>query len=203
MDSNRWTNFFRIFLPGSLIWRGDITGKNVYLTFDDGPSGPFTHEILDILDAVNARATFFCVGDNVRRYPDSYEEILRRGHRTGNHTFYHLKGWKTKLNQYVSDVYEAAHLIRSDLFRPPYGKISYLQINRLKKDFKIVMWSVLSMDYDPSFSAEKCLEIVNRNTSNGKIVVFHDSIKAEAKVRYILPRYLAKLKEEGYLFKTF
>ena len=187
-------------LPGALIWRGDPQGKSVYLTFDDGPTGPFTLEILDILDAYEAKATFFCVGENVSRNPDIYRELLLRGHRTGNHTFHHLKGWKTYWKRYLADVSLAAGFIDSDLFRPPYGKISWRQVHHLKKDYRIVMWSLLSLDYDPAVSAEQCLDIVMNNTSPGEIVVFHDNAKAQEKVRHVLPRYLEMLTGEGYRF---
>jgi peptidoglycan-N-acetylglucosamine deacetylase len=200
LDSNGWTNVFRVITPGPLIWRGDPTDKTIYLTFDDGPTGPFSYEILDLLDKYDAKATFFCVGDNVRRHPEIYRELIDRGHRSGNHSYHHLKGWETPWKKYVADVYQAAELIGSDLFRPPYGKISHRQVNHIKKDFNIVMWSLLSLDYDPDFSAEQCLEIVSNNTSPGEIVVFHDNLKAEEKVRFVLPRYLAQLRDEGYKF---
>lgn len=191
---------FRAMLPGSLIWRGDPGTRNVYLTFDDGPTGPFTYEILDILDRHDAKATFFCVGDNVRKYPEIYREIIGRGHRTGNHTFHHLKGWNTYWKRYITDVYLASNFIESDLFRPPYGKISFRQVHHLQKDYRIIMWSLLSLDYDPNFTAGQCLEIVTRNTAPGEIVVFHDNRKAEEKVRVVLPKYLNMLEEEGYTF---
>jgi len=200
LDSNGWTAFFKAMLPGYLTWKGGTEGNTVYLTFDDGPTGPFTYEILDILEEFDARATFFCLGDNVRKNPEIYREIVARGHRTGNHTFHHLKGWNTYWKKYIADVYLARGFIDSSLFRPPYGKITYRQVHHLKKNFKIVMWSLLSLDYDPNFTAEQCLEIVDNNTSPGEIVVFHDNIKAEDKVRYVLPRYLEKLREEGYSF---
>lgn len=186
--------------PGPLIWRGDPADKTIYLTFDDGPTGPFTREIMDLLDRYDAKATFFCVGENVGRFPELYQELLGRGHRTGNHTFHHLKGWKTPWKRYVADVYRAEQAIGSDLFRPPYGKITYRQMHHVKKDFNIVMWSLLSLDYDPAFSAGQCLEIVNNNTSPGEIVVFHDNIKAQEKLRYLLPRYLETLSERGFRF---
>jgi len=200
MDSNDWTGLFRVMLPGSLIWRGDPAERTIYLTFDDGPTGPFTFEILDLLDSYQARATFFCVGENVRKNPAIYREILDRGHRTGNHTFHHLKGWKTPWKKYLSDVYMAGEQIGSDLFRPPYGKISYRQVHHVRKDFNVVMWSLLSLDYDPNFSAGQCLEIVNNNTSPGEIVVFHDNLKSQEKVRFVLPRYLDKMRADGYSF---
>jgi peptidoglycan/xylan/chitin deacetylase (PgdA/CDA1 family) len=200
LDSNGWTSLFRALLPGSLTWKGDPGGKSIYLTFDDGPTGPFTMEVLKILDEFDARATFFCVGENVSKNPEIYQEILRRGHRTGNHTFHHLKGWKTYWKKYLADVYLARNFIDSDLFRPPYGKITYRQVHHLKKDFRIIMWSLLSLDYDASTSASQCLDIVMNKTSPGEIVVFHDNLKAQEKVRYVLPRYLQKLKDEGYRF---
>jgi peptidoglycan/xylan/chitin deacetylase (PgdA/CDA1 family) len=200
LDSNGWTALFRAISPGSLIWKGNPEGKSVFLTFDDGPTDPLTYEILDILDEYNAKATFFCVGDNVRANPEIYREMLKRGHRTGNHTFHHLKGWETHWKKYLDDVCLAKGFIDSDLFRPPYGKISYRQVHHLKKDYRIIMWSLLSMDYDPNFSSQQCLEIVSKNTSPGEIIVFHDNTKARDKVRYVLPRYLKNLRDVGYHF---
>ena len=203
VDSNWLTIFFKIFLPGSLTWQGNNGRKEIFLTFDDAPTGPFTHEILDILDQYGARATFFCVGDNVVKYPDSYAEILRRGHAVGNHSYNHLKGWKTKTTEYIENVRKASGVISSGLFRPPYGKITYGQIKGLEQEYRIIMWSLLSMDYHPQITPEKCLEITVNGLHRGAIVVFHDNRKAEAKVRYALPRFLEEASRQGYRFSLF
>lgn len=203
MDSNWLTIFFKVFLPGSLTWYGKNGGREIYLTFDDAPTGPFTREILEILDHFDAKATFFCVGDNVVKFPAEYDEIIRRGHMVGNHTYNHLKGWKTPADEYTRNVRKASEVISSKLFRPPYGKITYGQIKRLEKEFRIIMWSLLSMDYHPQITPEKCLQITVNGLHQGAIVVFHDNIKAEEKVRYALPRFLEEAKRRGYRFSLF
>lgn len=190
----------RVLLPGPLVWRGPADGNAVYLTFDDAPTGAFTCEILDILDRYGAKATFFCVGENVVRNPETYREILLRGHSTGNHTFNHLKGWKTHVDEYDENTRKAAEVIDSGLFRPPYGLITWRQIHRLKKDYTIVMWSRLTMDYDPDISPEDCLEMSLKELQPGSIIVFHDNAKAVEKVRYALPAFLEKASGEGYKF---
>lgn len=172
--------------------------KTVYLTFDDGPIPDLTEEILGILSKYNANATFFCVGENVERYPDIYDKILERGHSTGNHTHRHLKGWSVNSASYISDIQEAGKHIDSGLFRPPYGLMTYKQAKMLAKKFKVVMWSVLTRDYDPAVGNEECLQIALDGLKPGAIIVFHDNVKAREKVRYALPRLLEHMEREGY-----
>ena len=185
-------------LPASLIWEVKTGEKVVYLTFDDGPITDLTDEILDILEKYDAKATFFCVGENVLRHKDIYARILEKGHSTGNHTHHHMKGWTTNYAEYMDDIREAGKLIDSGLFRPPYGLMTYRQAKALAKEFRVVMWSVLTRDYDPSVSEEECLQTALHGVRPGAIIVFHDNVKALEKVRYTLPRLLEYLEKEGY-----
>jgi peptidoglycan/xylan/chitin deacetylase (PgdA/CDA1 family) len=192
------TGIFTYILPASLVWQVKTEEKKVYLTFDDGPIPGLTDEILDILSEYNAKATFFCVGENVKRYREIYERILAQGHATGNHTHHHLKGWSTNYKEYLDDIREAANYIGSGLFRPPYGLMSYRQAKALSKDYRVVMWSLLTKDYDPAVSREECLQTAMQGIRPGAIIVFHDNIKAREKVLYALPRLLEHLSQEGY-----
>jgi len=192
------TGIFTYVLPASLLWQVKTGKKTVYLTFDDGPIPDLTEEILEILAKYNAKATFFCVGENVERYPDIYNRILESGHSTGNHTHRHLKGWSVNCANYVSDIREAGKLIYSGLFRPPYGLMTYKQAKTLAKDYKVVMWSALTRDYDPAVGNEECLQIALEGLKPGAIIVFHDNLKAREKVRYALPRLLEHMEKEGY-----
>jgi peptidoglycan/xylan/chitin deacetylase (PgdA/CDA1 family) len=171
----------RFLLPG-LHWEVKTTKKEIFLTFDDGPHPEITIQVLDILDKYKAKATFFCVGENVSKYPQTYAEVLKRGHKTGNHTYNHLKGWVTKNKEYHQNIQKCADKVDSKLFRPPYGKIGMTQISRVKKDFSIVMWSVLSRDFDKQLSPEECLKNVVSNSKPGSIVVFHDSLKSSERM---------------------
>jgi peptidoglycan/xylan/chitin deacetylase (PgdA/CDA1 family) len=180
--------------------------NDVYLTFDDGPHPHITPWVLDELKKYDALATFFCIGKNVQLYPDVYERILREGHSTGNHTHNHLNGWKASEGEYLRNVAEAAKQIKSGLFRPPYGKIRAKQAKGIARAMnveraKIVMWDVLSADFDQAFSPEQCLEHVMKNTGAGSIVVFHDSEKASRNLKYILPQILSELSSKGYRFR--
>jgi peptidoglycan/xylan/chitin deacetylase (PgdA/CDA1 family) len=192
------TGIFTYVLPSSLVWQVKTTEKAVYLTFDDGPIPELTEQILEILAKYNAKATFFCVGENVLRYPRLYAKILDQGHSTGNHTHRHLKGWSTNYAEYLDDVEEAASYINSSLFRPPYGLMTYRQAKTLIKDYQVIMWSVLTKDYDPSVGNEECLETAIQGVRPGSIIVFHDNIKAREKVLYALPRLLEYMEKEGY-----
>jgi peptidoglycan-N-acetylglucosamine deacetylase len=192
------TGIFTCVLPASLLWQVKTIKKTVYLTFDDGPIPELTDEILAILEKYNAKATFFCVGENVKRYPEIYGKILENGHSTGNHTHHHLKGWSVKCADYISDIREAGKHISSGLFRPPYGLMTYKQAKALTKEFKVVMWSVLTKDYDPAVGNEECLQIAMGGVKPGAIIVFHDNLKAREKVRYALPRLLEHMEKEGY-----
>jgi len=179
-------------------WSLQGAGRNVYLTFDDGPIPEVTEFVLDTLKEFGCKATFFCVGDNVRKHPELYSRILSEGHRTGNHTYSHKNGWLTKTVNYLEDVREAEKYIQSDLFRPPYGKIKRNQASALMPQYKIIMWDVLSYDFDSEVSAVQCLRNVTENTRPGSVIVFHDSVKAFGKVKQVLPEYLKFLKDNNF-----
>lgn len=190
----------------SYVWSLPADENNVYLTFDDGPHPTITPWVLNQLKQFNAKATFFCIGNNVEKYPDVYQKILDGEHAIGNHTYHHLNGWKTDDSKYIDDVAAAAQLIQSNLFRPPYGRIRNSQAKRIsaamKKDaVRIIMWDVLSADFDSSFSPEQCLNNVLENVSDGSIIVFHDSEKAFNNLKYALPKTLESLKEAGFNFR--
>jgi len=191
----------RTLMPG-LTWQVNTTEKVIFITFDDGPSPTITPQVLDILDQFQAKATFFCVGENVQKYPEVYEDILRRGHHTGNHTHNHLKGWTTNNKTYYANVEKAAELIRSNLFRPPYGKITPCQAYHLKREYQLVMWSVISYDFDARISPETCLKNVVDNSRPGTIAVFHDSAKAAKNLIPTLPVYLETMSAIGYTFQA-
>lgn len=183
----------------SLGWNKSRQEKTIYITFDDGPIPELTPWVLEQLAKFNAKATFFCIGDNVRKYPSLLEQVQAAGHRIGNHTNNHLNGWYTPAEKYLQNIKKSAELIPSNLFRPPYGRITHTQINKLTS-YQIVMWDVLSGDFDQSISPTTCLHNVLSNTENGSIVVFHDSLKAEKNLRYVLPVALSFWKEKGYEF---
>lgn len=183
----------------SLIWKIPTQEKKIYLTFDDGPIPHLTMEILKILADYKAKATFFCVGENAERYPQLIDRILDDGHIIGNHSYHHLSGWKTPINEYLNNVNKAAQFIDSSLFRPPYGQINYQQINYLKQDYKIIMWNILSGDFDKKLENEQCLFNVLQSKP-GDIVVFHDNVKSQEKVLYVLPKYLEHFTQLGYEF---
>lgn len=184
------------------IWRLPSEKKIIYLTFDDGPIPETTPKILNILDRFNAKATFFCVGENVEKYPDLFMDIKHKRHSVGNHTFNHLKGWATPNFVYLRNVEKADSLIHSSLFRAPYGKISYSQRKTLDKKYNLIMWDVLSYDYDNRISPQKCLNNVLDYTRKGSVVVFHDSIKAKNNMLYALPRMLEFFSQQGFVFKA-
>ncbi len=185
-----------------LIWNIKTNEKVIYLTFDDGPSICSTTEILDVLAKYNARATFFCIGGNVEKHPELYSKLIAGGHRTGNHTWNHMSGWEFSNYSYFKNVMECAQLVDSNLFRPPYGKISRSQAQSIVKRFSIIMWDVLSADWDTGISPEKCLSNVILNASAGSIVVFHDSEKAYRNMSYALPRALEIWSNKGYRFEA-
>lgn len=188
----------------TLIWDKNITDTNaIYLTFDDGPHPIATPFVLDVLKEYNAKATFFCIGKNVEQYPEIYEKIIAEGHSTGNHTHNHFNGFKTDDNDYIKNVKQATEHISSSLFRPPYGRITRFQAKLIQQlGFKIIMWDVLSGDFDIKLSKEKCLENVLLNTKKGSIIVFHDSEKALKKLEYALPKALAHLSTNGFTFRA-
>lgn len=186
----------------NLLWRIPTDKKELYLTFDDGPTPYVTKWVLDILNEYNAKATFFCLGKNVKNHPVIFKRILREGHRIGNHTYNHNNGWNSSNYKYVKSVMKCDNQVASNLFRPPYGRIKKTQIRRLKDRFKIIMWDVLSQDYDHKISPEKCLDIVLSQSKNGSIVVFHDSRKASKNLKYTLPILLKTFTEKGYVFRS-
>lgn len=195
-------SFLKKMFP-QLIWEIPSTDAPVvYLTFDDGPHPEISIWVADELEKRGLKGSFFCVGDNVRKYPETYQEIIRRGHQVGNHTMHHLKGWSTPLSTYLNDVEQCATYVNSQLLRPPYGRISRQQITKLKPKYQLVMWSLLSCDFNPNLNCEKALEGLKRKTKNGSIVVFHDSLKAEKNLKALLPAYLDFLIQNAYVCKT-
>lgn len=186
------------------IWQMPKTSeKKIYLTFDDGPHPIATPFVLEELKKYNAKATFFCIGKNVVEHPELYKRIIDEGHKVGNHTYNHLNGWKTEDALYMDNIAEAKKYIDSDLFRPPYGRITKFQLQLLKKSkfkLRIIMWSVLSGDFDQKLSPEKCLKNVVENIKNNSIIVFHDSEKAFTRLRYVLPETLKTLTGKGFQF---
>ena len=176
--------------------------KTVYLTFDDGPIPEITPWVLDLLDKYNIKATFFCVGDNVRKYPEVYRQVLERGHQVGNHTFNHVQGIRTLSKNYIRNAEKASEYIKSSLFRPPHGHMRLPQFFCLRKKYQIILWDVVTRDYSSKQTPEKVLQNVKRYTRDGSIIVFHDSLKAEKNMKYALPRAIEWLLEQGYSFDT-
>ncbi len=183
------------------VFRFPSEEKSVYLTFDDGPVPGATPWVLHTLDEFKIKATFFCVGDNVRKHADIYSEILKKGHTVGNHTYNHLNGWRTKNETYFDNVKKCAGLVRSNLFRPPYGMMKKSQCSMLSAQYSIIMWDVLTMDYDKKLSGQKCLQRAIMRTKPGSIVLFHDSIKAKENLFYALPRFIEHCLRKGWGFK--
>lgn len=191
---------YRLLFPGAY-WKKPVEGqKTVYLTFDDGPIPDITPWVLDLLDKYDIKATFFCVGDNVRKHPDVYQMVLDRGHRVGNHTFNHIQGIRKLSKRYLEYTKLASDYIESDLFRPPHGHMRVSQYFTLRKLYKIIMWDVVTRDYSWRMTPEDVLNNVKKYTRDGSIIVFHDSLKAEKNMKYALPRSIEWLKEQGYTF---
>ncbi len=205
-----------MFYP-SLLWQMPKTGeKTVYLTFDDGPHPLITPKVLEILRRYNAKATFFCIGNNVKKYPNTFELIKKEGHAVGTHTFNHENGWKTATNDYVKSVLDSNALIHSNLFRPPHGKTKHSQLKKLKalnlktdsqlstlnSQLKIVAWTVIAYDWDHALSPEQVYQNVVRNAGDGAIITFHDSLKAYNNMISALPRILEYYNNKGYSFKS-
>ncbi len=182
------------------IWKIATVQKRLYLTFDDGPIPEVTPWVLDQLDQYGAKATFFCVGENVRSYPEIFELLSTRGHGVGSHTFNHLSGWATDNVPYFLNVRKGALDTSSRLFRPPYGRIKPSQISFLKRHYQIIMWDVLSGDFDQKLTKEQCLENVLTATEPGSIIVFHDSLKSKEKLEFVLPLVLEHYSKLGYTF---
>ncbi len=207
-------------------WKIATDKKEIYLTFDDGPIPEITTWVLQTLAKFNAKATFFCIGDNISKYPDIFKEIINQNHAIGNHTFNHLRGWKTNTYEYLQNIEKTENIIKklkiedqrpktgvkpttnnkqlaTNLFRPPYGKISSKQSKTLiNKGYEIIMWDILSGDFDQNLNKESCLQNVTKNVNNGSIIVFHDSEKAFKNLEYTLPKTLEYFTKKGYIFKT-
>jgi peptidoglycan/xylan/chitin deacetylase (PgdA/CDA1 family) len=186
----------------SLTWNVREKEKILYLTFDDGPTPDITLWVLNELSKYNAAATFFCVGENVKKHPEIYAQIISSGHATGNHTQNHLNGWNVSSDIYIQNVETAAESITSRLFRPPYGRITPALIRLLKQQYKIIMWDVLSYDFDTGKTGEYCARKVIRSSRAGSIIVFHDSIKAEPRLKKALPEVLNHFHKLGYRFES-
>ena len=203
------TNWIIKKIFSSYIWDIPNTEKKIYLTFDDGPIPEITEWVLEELKKHNVKATFFCIGDNIAKHPDIFKKVINEGHAIGNHTFNHLNGWKTTTEMYLENFERCEKTIQqfainnpnSKIFRPPYGKIKRAQAKAIQQlGYKIIMWDVLSVDFDSNLSQEKCLENVLSNVRSGSIIVFHDSIKAFKNLEYTLPKTLNLLKEKGFVF---
>ena len=211
-----WTktpSFIRIWFS-NYVWKMPNNEKKIYLTFDDGPIPEVTEWALSILKEEKIKATFFCIGDNIKKHTLLFERIQKEGHAIGNHTFNHLNGWKTNTNEYIENFklgneiiqkYQLEHLEEktesTKLFRPPYGKIKSSQAKIIiKLNHKIIMWDVLSYDFNAKITPEKCLENVIKNTTTGSIIVFHDSLKAYKNLEYALPKAIQLLKQKGFEF---
>lgn len=197
----------------NFVWNINTTDKELYLTFDDGPTPETTDWALDTLSSYDAKATFFCIGKNIQLHPEIFKRIIKEGHGIGNHTYHHLKGWKTNTEAYITDIERTQKLINSNikngdsalvkLFRPPYGKFKVKQSKKLQElGYKIIMWDVLSYDWDKTVTEESCLKNIIPAAKQGSIVVFHDSIKASRNLMYALPKVLEYFSNKGYEFKA-
>ena len=184
------------------MWHIPNLENKVYLTFDDGPTPEITNWVLNELEKYNAEATFFCIGKNVEKYPEIHKSVIKNGHSIGNHTFNHLNGWLTNDEIYLKNVSLAANILPKNckLFRPPYGKIKPSQTKKLQNlGYKIIMWDILSADFDHEISPQQCLQNVLKNIESGSIIVFHDSQKAFSNLEYVLPKTLQYLKENNFV----
>jgi peptidoglycan/xylan/chitin deacetylase (PgdA/CDA1 family) len=196
-------NFFIKQLYPSFVWNEPTSRKEIYLTFDDGPIPEVTEWVLEQLAVYQAKATFFCVGDNIRKHRAVFGKIQQGGHAIGNHTYNHLNGWKTPVSTYLENV-QACQQVASipvTLFRPPYGKITRKQAAHIRQTHQIIMWDVLSGDFDQQLPAQTCLRKSIQHTENGSIIIFHDSLKAWKNLKEVLPAYLAHFSNLGYSFR--
>jgi peptidoglycan-N-acetylglucosamine deacetylase len=187
--------------PGA-VWRMPTADKTIYLTFDDGPVPGVTTAALAVLEQFGIKATFFCVGDNVQKHPEIFEQIKAAGHATGNHTFNHADGWKYTRMKYLRNVQLCAAEFQSALFRPPYGHLRRSQFNAISKHYKVIMWDVLTCDFDVKLNGETCLKLALEHTRNGSIIVFHDSEKAAPRMLYALPKYIETMLRDGWKFEV-
>lgn len=196
-------------LFSNYVWDLPNTQNKIYLTFDDGPTPEITEWVLEELKKHNVKATFFCIGNNIQKHPDLFQKVINEGHVIGNHTYDHMNGWKTETKTYLENISlcdkqiqkSSIENLQSKIFRPPYGKIKTAQAKIVRRlGYKIIMWDVLSADFDQTITPEKCLENVISNVKSGSVIVFHDSIKASHNLKYALPKTLNFLKEKGFLF---
>ena len=193
---------YRKLFPGS-VWQLPEEEPCVYITFDDGPNAATTPRLLRLLDQLHVPATFFCVGDNVRRYPEHYRAILAAGHTVGNHTYHHIRGLSLPASAYMADVQQAAELIHSRLFRPPHGRLTPTQLSALRTaGYRIIMFDVVTRDYNPRLTPDNVFRIVTRYARNGSLIVFHDSPKAAPRMFDALPRVVTHLRAAGYTFRS-
>lgn len=207
---NKTGALFRYLMP-SCTWQVKTDQRRIYLTFDDGPIPDVTEWVLDVLQSYAAKATFFCVGDNIRKHPHLLKRIVSEGHAVGNHTFHHLKGWKTKNTDYYANIQRWEDTVKQTgitlpnkpLFRPPYGQISFRQAKHLRQHYQIIMWDIITGDFDKTLDKENCLQQSIQMTQPGTVIVFHDSIKSKDNVQAILPRYLEAMKIKGFEFSLF
>lgn len=184
-------------------WRMNASEKSVYLTFDDGPIPEVTPWVLDVLDKYHIKATFFMVGDNVRKHPDEYKMVVERGHRIGNHTYNHLKGFEELTERYIANIDKADCYLSTDLFRPPHGLMRMDQYRALSERYRIIMWDLVTRDYNPNLNGRQILRKVKQYARNGSIITFHDSLRSVHNLHYALPRAIEWLMQEGYEFKVF
>ncbi len=213
----RVPSFVKWMHPSWYIWDKQSQKKTIYLTFDDGPIPEVTEWVLDILSQKKIKATFFCIGDNAQKHPSIFKEIIAQKHQVGNHTQNHLKGWRTDTQTYLANVAEAEatmssiiapqesqnHIVQFPLFRPPYGKVKRIQAKTLrKKGYQIIMYRTVAYDWEAAVSPEQCLQHIIKNTRNGDLIVFHDSVKAFKNMKYALPRAIDHFLEKGYSFTT-
>jgi peptidoglycan/xylan/chitin deacetylase (PgdA/CDA1 family) len=194
-------SIFPLIAP-NVTWKVKTYEKVLYLTFDDGPHPTITPLVLSILDEYNAKATFFCVGENVTKYPDIFNQILSKGHAVGNHTYNHIKGWQTSNADYHNNIKKAAEVIPSNLFRPPYGRIKPSQIKLLKDHYRIIMWSILTRDYEKNLNPHHTLKQLNKLIKSGDVIVYHDSEKAQQNMLIMLKGMLQHFQQLQYTFKA-
>ena len=194
--------FFRRLYPRAC-WRMNSSEKAVYLTFDDGPIPEVTPWVLDVLDKYGIKATFFMVGDNVRKHSDEYKMVVERGHRIGNHTFNHLKGFEERTERYIANIDKADCYLTTDLFRPPHGIMRLRQYRTLSERYRIIMWDLVTRDYNPKLNGRQILRKVRKYARNGSIITFHDSLRSVDNLHYALPRAIEWLQSQGYVFKVF
>ena len=190
------------YLFPSLVWKKNTDQKKIWITFDDGPDEKVTPYLINVLEKFDIKATFFIIGNQAKKYPELVKLIINNGHKIGNHSFSHLNGFSTNNNKYLEDVEQAKKYIDSDIFRPPYGKITPFQIKNLKKEFKIIMWDIMSWDFKENIYPNKIYKNVIDNVENGSIILFHNNLKSYNNLKNSLEIILEKLKDKGYQFST-